>query len=73
MPTSAEHPSLVGRYAVISRHRPPDDPERVSLGQELNAQRIERAIRDNVDRAPSINSEQRAALAALVLSMKPPG
>jgi len=57
-----------GRVAALSRSRPTDDPEFVDAQRDLAAAKLERAVRNALDSAPSLTDAQAQRIAALLLT-----
>jgi hypothetical protein len=58
--------SYAGRVAILTRHRPPDDPELLAARRALKADRAQRYITDLVTHEPPLTDDQRSSLAALL-------
>ncbi len=54
------------RVASLTRSRTPDDPDLVNAQRNLRAERLELYIKNTVDAAPVLSSEQRDRLALLL-------
>lgn len=58
--------SLAGRYNVLRRHRPPDDPAIADAERDLRAASLADHIGRVVDAAPPLTPAQRERLALLL-------